>query len=316
MSKVYVVVPTMGRPEQLDRAVRSLFNSENAGTVEKLVIVDNHPQATALSVANCLKHEAEFSVIYVHEPRPGVANARNAGVTQCADADFIAFLDDDEVASPQWLNALVSTALMYDADVVFGPIDGYASCAPVETRPLVEAFFSRSGPKETQLIDRAYGCGNSLLKAKCLIDGVPFDPATNETGGEDDTLFARLIAKGAVIAWSADAAVEEHVPKHRATMRYLLVRAFARGQGPSQTSAENRHWLGLIGWSLVGAAQVCVYGVSALATRFASPHTSARLAIRCAEGLGKMFWFSSFEPKLYGQSELKAQPAGSSDQAT
>jgi glycosyltransferase involved in cell wall biosynthesis len=36
--------------------------------------------------------------------------------------DLIAFLDDDEEASPGWLAALIETQRRYDADVVFGPV--------------------------------------------------------------------------------------------------------------------------------------------------------------------------------------------------
>ena len=58
---------------------------------------------------------------YVHEPAAGVANARNAGMTQ-ATGGLIAFLDDDEEASPGWLAALIEAQRRFDADVVFGPV--------------------------------------------------------------------------------------------------------------------------------------------------------------------------------------------------
>ena len=39
-----------------------------------------------------------------------------------SDADYIAFLDDDEEADPSWLNELVNTLGAYSADIVTGPV--------------------------------------------------------------------------------------------------------------------------------------------------------------------------------------------------
>lgn len=314
--KVDVVIPTMGRPAQLERAVRSLFAPANAQMIDTLVIVDNHPDGSAEPTFLKLAAEAAFRISYVHEPRAGVANARNAGVSACRDATFLAFLDDDETASDQWLSSLVSTALDLQADVVFGPIDGVASEAPPAIRPVVEDFFSRCGPEGSGIAPIPYGCGNSLIRMGVLIQPQPFDIATNETGGEDDALFAKLQNDGAVFGWSAEAKVKEHVPPHRSTYRYLMTRAFARGQGPSQTAAARCRWLELLRWNVVGIVQTVLFSGAALFTRPFSEVRSTKCCIRAAEGLGKIFWFKGFEPKLYGSRELGRTSLESGHQAT
>lgn len=305
MTRATVIIPTLRRPDFLERAVRSLFKLSDTGAVEALVIIDNDPKASAGPIASTLKTEAPFPVVYVHQPVAGIATARNTGLQQAADARFIAFLDDDEVASENWLQALLDVQEKYDADVVFGPIEGVAEQARESIRPVVEAFFSRTGPDTDSLIARSYGCGNSLMKREtALVGPAPFDASADQTGGEDDNLFAKLKLQGKSFAWASNAWVQEHAPAHRASLVYLIQRAFARGQGPSQTAAANKDFTALLRWMLIGTAQFVVFGIAALGTGSGLGQTSARFMIRSTEGLGKIFWFKGFEPKLYGTNEL------------
>ena len=49
-----------------------------------------------------------LQITYVHAPARNISRARNACLA-LATAPLIAFIDDDEVASPQWLAALMDT---------------------------------------------------------------------------------------------------------------------------------------------------------------------------------------------------------------
>ena len=302
---VAVIIPTLRRPEMLERAVRSVLGQTGvANRLREIVVVDNDPQATARDVTTRLAAEASVPIIWRHAPRPGVATARNQGLA-VTTASLIAFLDDDESASPDWLKALLSAQAQTGADAVFGPIRGRVPDGTGWTRSYLERFFSREGPDQTQLIDIPHGCGNSLLvRATALPGAAPFNAAADRSGGEDDALFAALKARGGRFGWAADAWVDEFAPPHRATLRYALARAFAYGQGPSQTAAAAREWPSVARWMAIGAAQTVVWGAAALGlTLIASPRR-AELLDRCARGLGKLFWMKGFEPHFYGEREL------------
>jgi glycosyltransferase involved in cell wall biosynthesis len=60
---------------------------------------------------------------YVVEPRRGLSFVRNRAISEAraARADFVAFLDDDEVATAPWLTELLRVQGRYAADVVTGP---------------------------------------------------------------------------------------------------------------------------------------------------------------------------------------------------
>ncbi|WP_292053616.1 MULTISPECIES: glycosyltransferase family 2 protein [unclassified Brevundimonas] len=300
MAVVTVMIPTLRRLEALQRAVRSLFTAGNARHIARLVIVDNDPNASARECVGALTAEAPFPVLYVLESVAGVATARNTGLGHVGDSQFVAFLDDDEMASPDWLDSLCKVQLQTGADVVFGPIRGISTSADEDLKPMVEAFFSRIGPAHDGLIDHAYGCGNSMVRCAVLDMPDAFEIAANETGGEDDILFSRLKAKGCLFAWASQAWVEEHASRERSRLGYLLKRGFARGQGPSQTSRAERRWLALLGWMAVGAAQFAAFGLAALIVRPVSRSRGYALMLRASEGLGKVFWMTVFEPRLYG----------------
>jgi hypothetical protein len=218
---------------------------------------------------------------------------------------LIAFLDDDEAASPGWLAALLKARETTGADAVFGPITGQAPDAAAWLKPWLERFFGREGPTRTQVIDHPFGCGNSLMVRATALPGLaPFDAGTDQAGGEDDALFAALAARGGRFGWAADARVEEFAPAHRATLNYALARAFAYGQGPSQTAAAAKDWPGVARWMVIGAGQTAVWGMaSAALTLIASPKR-AEMYDRTARGIGKLFWMKGFEPRFYGAREV------------
>ena len=300
---ISVVIPTRGRPASLERAARSLFRQTGVDlALIELVIIDNDAARSAEPAAMALAAEAPFPLQYLCEPTPGVASARNTGVT-AAKAPLIAFLDDDEEASAGWLAALTEARAQFDADVVFGPVRG---CAPDEVRThraYLERFFSRQGPDRAQLLDRHFGCGSSLIRKGALPDpAAPFALAQNHIGGEDDMLFLQMRGRGARFAWAPLAWVLEHPEPSRLNLGYTLRRAFAYGQGPSYACMSRRppDRLGAAYWMGVGLGQTAVFGALAALKWIARAPDRAEALDRAARGLGKVLWFSPFKPRFYG----------------
>jgi len=294
LAPVALVIPTLRRPVSLGRALNSLFQQDNAAElIAEIIVVDNSPEGSARDAVEALSAKSPAPLIYVHEPRPGVATARNAGVGAVARSRYIAFLDDDEEAPPGWLAALTRTHLAFQADVTFGPVRGVAA-VKASQKAYIESFFSRTGPATSGLLeDTVFGCGNSLLtRATTLPSPTPFVPAADLTGGEDDRLFTALRARGARFAWAADAFVYEHAPTHRARLAYTFMRALGYGQSPSQICARRGDWIGVGGWMAVGAAQAGIYGAIAAGLWALRRPARFHYADKAMRGLGKMLWFS------------------------
>ena len=302
---ISLIVPTQRRPQGLETAVRSLFGQTGVDLASlELVIVDNDQVPSAQALVAGLAAEAPFAVHYVHEPRPGVANARNAALAR-AKGDTIAFLDDDEEAPAGWLAALLAAQAKYDADAVFGPVRARAPEHVRQHRPYLERFFSREGPVEEGLIDHYYGCGDSLVRRSAMPDPVaPFCAIRNHIGGEDDLLFGQMRAAGARFAWAPDAWVWEDPVPERLTLAYAIPRAFAYGQGPTSACAmaSPPDRVGVARWMAIGLAQAGVFGlIAAVKWLIGAPDRAAALD-RAARGLGKTLWWGPFKIHFYGRT--------------
>jgi O-antigen biosynthesis protein len=93
-----VVICTCDRPKQLDQCLDAVSRLNYANF--DVLIVDNAPsQEEAREVAS------RRGARYLLEPWPGLSRARNLGALACG-SDVIAFLDDDSIPEPTWLEAL------------------------------------------------------------------------------------------------------------------------------------------------------------------------------------------------------------------
>jgi glycosyltransferase involved in cell wall biosynthesis len=100
--EVSVVLPSRDRPELLERSLACALGQDGV-EVEVIVIDDGSAPALHGRVAALDDHRV---TLLRHDRARGVASARNAGIA-AARRPFIAFLDDDDVWSPEKLAAQV-----------------------------------------------------------------------------------------------------------------------------------------------------------------------------------------------------------------
>jgi glycosyltransferase involved in cell wall biosynthesis len=317
---ISVIIPTFHRPQGARNAVMSILAQQGAPSFEVLLI-DNDAAASCAATAQELAQLCQATGVpftYQIEPEAGVANVRNFAVKRARGA-FVAFLDDDEVANPHWLAQMVAAQAATGADVVFGPQEARLPASVPEPRAYFQAFFSRQPEGPTRVIEEAYGCSNSFVRCDTVFVGdAPFDPTTNETGGEDDVLWADVRARGGTFAWAADALVYDDIPPGRATYAYMAKRSFAHGHYTSDQwfrGDQPRVLRGLLAMAR-GLLQALGMGIVTLVL-FAIGHPQRAWALsKMMTGLGKVFWFGPFQMQLYGkaaQKKLKADagaPAG------
>lgn len=299
---VSIIIPTFRRPERALEAARSALGQVSDVAFE-VVLIDNDPVGSALEPLRALD---DTRVKIMHEPRAGVANARNAGL-KASKGSIIAFLDDDEIAPANWLAELLRVQAAHRADVVFGPVKTRLAAKPRDHEAYFDDFFARDADHAEGLIDIFYGCGCSLIRRVALPAAEPFSVERNEIGGEDDLLFQAMEAASARFAWAPNAFVWETPEPSRVTLSYTLRRAFAYGQGPA-----TKAWTGpkrdlgkIVYWMAVGAGQTVVYGAIAVASFLAKTKRRAFAYRRFIEGVGKVLWFPIIKPRFYGAAKLK-----------
>lgn len=302
---VSVVIPTLNRHRALARALSSvLAQNLPPGRRVEIVVVDNSVDGNARPVVEASSVGAAMPIHYVPMPRPGIATARNAGIA-AAEGAWIAFLDDDETAGPDWIGSLLGVAERGAYDVAFGPVSARAEEGD-EIGPF-EAYFARGvtaadGADVTRF--SAYlGTNNSMFAAGlCKVPGGPFEERLNSIGGEDSLFLHRLAREGRRFGWSAGAKVTEWVPPRRLDWAYVRRRRFLSGQIRTfvHDMARPRSRVSVLQWMCVGVAQTVVSGTLSLVLKPINPPAARHHRIAACGGLGKVLWMPRFRGSLYG----------------
>jgi succinoglycan biosynthesis protein ExoM len=297
---VSVVIPTFRRPELLRAAVGSVLEQRGLTVGVEIVVVDNDPAKSAERTVADLAGSPAMALRYLCEPRPGISHARNAGVTASCGS-YIAFLDDDEAASPGWLASLLSTMRDPAADIVVGPVRPHFP-AGMAVSSYAKRIYDRDARAPTGQPIEWSGIGNALLRRdRCLSAPVPFDPRFGLSGGEDTIFLARLRERGRRIVWCAEAAVTEVIPEDKLTSGYLLRRAFRMGQTTAflPSALAKPRWSVVLRWMLIGAMQVCIYGAWSIILRLLGRDAWLTAMAKAASGLGKVMWHPSLHIRNY-----------------
>jgi GT2 family glycosyltransferase len=229
--KVAVCTITFQRPEGLRRLLTALnaltFRADRPEL--EVIVVDNDPECSARALCDELRSEVRWPLRYDTEPRRGIPFARNKAVACAVDtADFIAFIDDDEVPQPTWLDELLRIQRLYDADVVTGPV---VPRFPDNTPRWVvkSGLFATPRRRTGQRLHVAF-TNNVLARAEVYRTVHPgFDERMALTGGTDSHFFRRAHRAGFTIVWAAKAGVYDWIPPSRTRFRWLVQRAFRAG---------------------------------------------------------------------------------------
>ena len=297
---ISIVIPTYKRPQDLARLLASIYADIGLREDVTIVVADNDARGSAYAAIEAFAARTGRTVDYAIEPDPGVSNARNNAMAR-VDSRYVLFLDDDMEVVPPYLDPLMETARALGTAITFAPAVASLPDGVERWSPWLSPLFSREFDGETRVVTDTLGTGGCLVDLQGLTLPSPvFDPALNEVGGEDDAFFNHIIALGGTVGWCAEAKAWEHVPPHRATPRYLWSRHFAFGQTPTREAADHAV-LGVVKWMGVGLVQTAVHApLYAMHRLLGRPSAIGHLG-RLAQGVGKIFWWDSLSPRLYGR---------------
>jgi succinoglycan biosynthesis protein ExoM len=224
---VAICIATYRRPAGLRKLLDSLniLTFSHVAPRITVVIVDNDA-SSELSVADL---RVAYPCVYRLEPQRGLAAVRNACLDAApTDADFVAFIDDDEWAAPEWLDALLSMQRDTNADIIQGVVQpAYPSRPPHWMR---KGGYHEVGPFEDGQSLAHGASGNVLIRRSAIAEtGARFHADFNATGGEDVDFFHHLLQRGSSIIAASRAVAYEDVPTDRMTLGWVLRRRFRTG---------------------------------------------------------------------------------------
>jgi glycosyltransferase involved in cell wall biosynthesis len=228
---VLICAYTDKRWDELCAAVQSL-QYQSVPPREVILVVDHNPSLLA-------RARAQFSNVVFLESREtdGLAGARNTGIEN-AQGEIIAFLDDDAVAAPNWLELLSAG---YEDPRVIGvggklePLwpNGRPGWFPEEFDWVVGCTY-RGLPEERAAIRNLIGANMSFRRE--VFNEVRFysgigHTANNPFGGSDPDFCIRVSQRfpEKVLLYEPQALVGHHISEKRTHWNYFCLRCYNEG---------------------------------------------------------------------------------------
>jgi len=235
-TSVVIAAHTLQRTEELRRAAASAL-AQDPRPQEVVVAVDNNPDLFEW-VGRQLP---EVTAVHNRGVR-GASATRNCGA-QAARGTVLAFLDDDAVARPNWLQNLTAPLARPDVAGVGGHVQPLWLGRPPEWMPeeflwVVGASY-RGMPGTGSPVRNVWSENMAVARADFWSVG-GFREGFGKTGHvsrpEDTDFCIRLSAALTGRTWwyEPSARVGHSVPPGRGTLRFFVRRCYSEGQGKAQ----------------------------------------------------------------------------------
>lgn len=221
-----ICVCTYRRPELRDTLASIAAQQLPEGLDVEIVVVDNDASPDRQNEITTWFRALGLDGRYIHAPKQNISIARNACL-DAATSKWVAFIDDDEIAPPDWILKLLNAHDGFHC--VFGVSKAnYArSGAP---KWMVEGDFHSNRILPRDGIANGYTC-NTLLDLEFIrAHELRFREDLGQVGGEDTMFFRAMEKAGGRFRINEDAVVHEDVPPRRAKLKWLVDRAYRSGQ--------------------------------------------------------------------------------------
>jgi glucosyl-dolichyl phosphate glucuronosyltransferase len=206
--------------------------------IEIIVVVDHNPKLEE----RLRRHDPVLRVLKNTEQK-GLAGGRNSGIA-ASRSEFIAFLDDDARADPEWLSSMAGNVNRAEVIGVGSRVDPWwigvrPAWFPDEFLWVVGCTY-RGLPKSRQAVRNLLGGG--MLVRRSVFERVGgFNPSLGRSGANsllscEDTEFcvrAQAMLPGTVLLYEPNASIRHRVSAKRLTWDYLWRRCYAEGLSKS-----------------------------------------------------------------------------------
>lgn len=219
------------RWQDLLQAIESV-RQQSMPRMEIIVVVDNNP-----GLLEQLRNQVSDIKALENRGTRGLSGARNTGIA-AAQGAIIAFIDDDAVAEPGWLEK-IKAAYRPEVLGVGGPIEpmwlqGRPRWFPAEFDWVVGCTF-RGLPVETAAVSKLIGCNMSFRREVFdALGGFRTDMGrvgTHPLAGEETEFSLRVCQRWPEksLIYEPSARVKHRVPAKRANVRYFRARCYGEG---------------------------------------------------------------------------------------
>ena len=240
MKKICIGIVTRNRPLMLRDALLSFSKMRRPEQFEfSFVVIENNRTLTIGSVVEAVLAETGLAPVSVDlETRLGIPFARNAVLDEALrqKADFLTFIDDDEVVDENWLVNILLHMTRGEYDLVGGPV--LLRTCPLNASPwqrwIWRGHHRRSLMFCNKLAHRAKTKGDNAVNVTTAnwiarLDflrrtGLRFDESIGVGSGSDRRFYKSAVDLGARCSWVETAPVYDALPLERLSLGYTFRR--------------------------------------------------------------------------------------------
>jgi GT2 family glycosyltransferase len=220
---ISVVVPTMNRPDYLERCVRSLLGGP--GAPDEIIVVD---QSADDATRRRVESLDGAPVRWVGQERASASLARNRGV-ELATSEYVALIDDDAEVEPGWLSAaLAALDELGRPDALYGAI---LAPEPMDPRDIAVSTHLVAAPtvwpRRTHPAKVGFS-GHLIVRRSVFLAEGGFDPrlgpGSELVSAEDVDFNYRLLRAGHRVASTPAMRMVHHQWRDRDAIPRLMYR--------------------------------------------------------------------------------------------
>ncbi len=234
--KISAIVCTHNGQKVLKKAIQSLVNQTLDKRDYEILVVDNASTDKTREIVK--QFENEENLRYIFEPKIGLSHARNTAWQQ-AQGEFIAYLDDDAIACPKWLEQILDTfRTVPEAGAVGGKVVPIWEVDPPSwINDFMKRFLSVVNWSESPIVldDYRYLVGANIAFPRKTLEKFSGFPTNLGRKGkslisnEEIELINKIKNDGLIVFYHPEISVKHLVPASRLNSKWFRKRWFTQG---------------------------------------------------------------------------------------
>jgi len=246
---ISVVICTYNRSELLSKCLLSLAEQSLGKELYEVIVADNNSSDDTCQIVE--EHaRKEPNIRICCEKKRGANHTRNTGVGLAA-GEYIAFIDDDAVAYPDWLSNIHDYICQHREVVVFGgPYDSYSLVPTPEWFPPEYGMLFLGDNERPVKIGTEWIAGTNLIVKKdafLSVGGFHGKLGSVENGvfyyGEETRLLIDLSERGFSVYYVPSVKVKHLIRSDKMSLKWLLFSAYTIGRRYELTFNVNKSLL-------------------------------------------------------------------------
>jgi glycosyltransferase involved in cell wall biosynthesis len=245
LDTIDVVICTYNRAANLDEALDALSAQRVSGISWSVLVVDNASTDRTADVVEAHRSRGLLPGLRrVTESEQGLTPARQRGVRETT-APWIAFVDDDNLLEPGWLDAIVQAIRSHpEAGGIGGRVVlDWEKPPPDSFRGLGGCFAEQELGKAGCEAGNLVGAGMVVRRAALVECGWLQRPLLADrvgkrlVSGGDVEIAQRIMGAGFPLWFTPDAVLRHRIPNSRSNWKYLLRVMYGLGGSEALVSA-------------------------------------------------------------------------------